>query len=126
MASISTSTWPPQRCVSFLLLLLLLLLLLPPPTLCRTNIKSQTCVSLSATCPSVRGAPLSRRHSPQSSDAEEEALRAHFDACGAIEYVRLVRDKETNVGKGIGYVKFAVRRSLRSFECKHQPHTHPP
>jgi len=38
--------------------------------------------------------------------AQEEAIRAALLPCGAIEYVRLIRDKATNIGKGIGYVKF--------------------
>lgn len=38
--------------------------------------------------------------------AQEEAIRAALLPCGEIEYVRLIRDKATNIGKGIGYVKF--------------------
>ncbi|KND02361.1 uncharacterized protein SPPG_02831 [Spizellomyces punctatus DAOM BR117] len=45
-------------------------------------------------------------------DINEEAVRAHFSQCGDIEYVRLIRDKTTNVGKGIGYVQFADRAAV--------------
>lgn len=41
-------------------------------------------------------------------DAEEEELWEFFADCGAIDNVRLVRDKKTNIGKGIGYVQFTV------------------
>ncbi|XP_026729163.1 nucleolar protein 12-like [Trichoplusia ni] len=37
---------------------------------------------------------------------EDDALRAKFDKCGAIESVRIIRDKKTNAGKGFGYVNF--------------------
>lgn len=40
-------------------------------------------------------------------DAAEDPLRKHFDNCGDIDYVRLVRDRKTGAGKGIGYVAFA-------------------
>lgn len=36
----------------------------------------------------------------------EELLWKHFEKCGQIEYVRIVRDSKTNVGKGIAYVQF--------------------
>lgn len=39
---------------------------------------------------------------------EEETVRKHFDVCGEIENVRIVRNKFDGSGKGIGYVKFAV------------------
>lgn len=41
-------------------------------------------------------------------DAEEDALRDHFDECGDITNVRIIRDKKTGLGKGIGYVQFSV------------------
>ncbi|CAD0205386.1 unnamed protein product [Chrysodeixis includens] len=37
---------------------------------------------------------------------EDDALRAKFHKCGAIESVRIIRDKKTNAGKGFGYVNF--------------------
>jgi nucleolar protein 12 len=37
---------------------------------------------------------------------EEEALRAHFDDCGEIDNVRIVRDPHVNLGKGIAFVAF--------------------
>ena len=40
-------------------------------------------------------------------EIDEEPLWQHFSSCGDIEYVRIVRDSKTNVGKGFGYVQFA-------------------
>ncbi|ANB15792.1 Nop12p [Sugiyamaella lignohabitans] len=49
-------------------------------------------------------------------EAAEEPLWNHFKDCGDIEYVRLIRDSKTNVGKGFGYVQFkdtnAVSKAL--------------
>lgn len=39
-------------------------------------------------------------------EIDEEPLWRHFGECGEIEYVRIVRDSKTNVGKGFGYVQF--------------------
>lgn len=39
-------------------------------------------------------------------DANEEEVRDIFLDCGAIENVRIVRDKELGSGKGFGYVNF--------------------
>ncbi|KAL5248228.1 hypothetical protein ACHWQZ_G017420 [Mnemiopsis leidyi] len=39
--------------------------------------------------------------------ASEEDIRLALEQCGEIEYVRLLRDSKTNIGKGFGYVKFA-------------------
>ncbi|KAF8467759.1 hypothetical protein BDZ91DRAFT_723028 [Kalaharituber pfeilii] len=39
-------------------------------------------------------------------EAQEESLWRHFVSCGKIEYVRIVRDSATNVGKGFAYVQF--------------------
>nr|XP_034837179.1 RNA-binding protein 34 isoform X1 [Maniola hyperantus] len=37
---------------------------------------------------------------------EDEALRSKFEKCGEIESVRIVRDRATCIGKGIGFVNF--------------------
>lgn len=41
-------------------------------------------------------------------DVQDEQLYTHFKRCGEIEFVRVVRDKKTNIGKGFGYVQFKV------------------
>ena len=41
-------------------------------------------------------------------DVQDEELYTHFERCGDIEFVRVVRDKKTNIGKGFGYVQFTV------------------
>ncbi|CAG8749617.1 7334_t:CDS:2, partial [Acaulospora morrowiae] len=45
-------------------------------------------------------------------DAQDEALWSHFENCGEIAHVRIVRDGKTNVGKGIAYVQFKDRSSV--------------
>jgi len=42
----------------------------------------------------------------------EEAIYSHFDQCGEIENVRLIRDNKTGVGKGFGYVQFKTVDSI--------------
>lgn len=39
-------------------------------------------------------------------DVMELPLREHFEECGSVEAVRLVRDRESGMGKGFGYVLF--------------------
>ncbi|KAG5363594.1 Nucleolar protein 12 [Yarrowia sp. B02] len=39
-------------------------------------------------------------------EEQEEALWEAFSQCGDVEYVRIVRDAKTNVGKGFAYVQF--------------------
>lgn len=39
-------------------------------------------------------------------EMDEEPLWRHFEECGEIEYVRIIRDSATNVGKGFCYVQF--------------------
>ncbi|XP_069497489.1 RNA-binding protein 34 [Ambystoma mexicanum] len=40
-------------------------------------------------------------------DAEDQVVRDHFAQCGEVVAVRIIRDRETGVGKGFGYVLFA-------------------
>ncbi|CAI4051266.1 hypothetical protein N7582_005157 [Saccharomyces uvarum] len=42
----------------------------------------------------------------------EESLWKHFESCGDIEYVRIIRDSKTNVGKGFAYVQFKDLQSV--------------
>ena len=46
-------------------------------------------------------------------DAEEEKVREHFEDCGEIENVRLIKDRKTQLGKGFGYVLFEVSYRYR-------------
>ncbi|ODQ66743.1 RNA-binding domain-containing protein [Nadsonia fulvescens var. elongata DSM 6958] len=39
-------------------------------------------------------------------EAKEEPLWEYFGKCGDIEFVRIIRDSKTNVGKGFAYVQF--------------------
>jgi nucleolar protein 12 len=39
---------------------------------------------------------------------QEDNIRRHFEKCGSITDVRLVRDTATGMGKGFGYVNFAT------------------
>jgi nucleolar protein 12 len=41
-------------------------------------------------------------------ETQEEKLWKHFGGCGKVDYVRVVRDAKTNVGKGFAYVQFEV------------------
>ena len=50
-------------------------------------------------------------------EAQEENLWRHFGVCGKIEYVRVVRDPKTNVGKGFAYVQFVVSSPAPSSAC---------
>ena len=43
----------------------------------------------------------------------EEEVRKHFSDCGTIQNVRLIRDKDTLLGKGIGYIKFSSKEEMR-------------
>lgn len=47
-----------------------------------------------------------------SMDLEEEPVWQLFGKCGSVTNVRLVRDRVTNMGKGIGYVTFASKDSV--------------
>ncbi|XP_076001610.1 RNA-binding protein 34 [Genypterus blacodes] len=46
-------------------------------------------------------------------EISERALRQHFDECGEVEAVRLVRDKNSGMGKGFGYVLFESADSVQ-------------
>lgn len=37
---------------------------------------------------------------------DDNTVRKHFDGCGEIESIRIIRDNKTGVGKGFGYVNF--------------------
>jgi len=39
----------------------------------------------------------------------DEAVHTHFEQCGEIEYIRVIRDKFSGMGKGFGYVTFKSR-----------------
>ncbi|XP_045780709.1 nucleolar protein 12-like isoform X2 [Maniola jurtina] len=43
---------------------------------------------------------------------EDEALRGKFEKCGDIESVRIVRDRATCIGKGMGFVNFKSKDSV--------------
>ena len=45
-------------------------------------------------------------------DIEEDQLRRHFDNCGEISNVRVVRDRGSNLGKGIAFVQFTDRDAV--------------
>ncbi|KAG5439800.1 hypothetical protein PCANB_000082 [Pneumocystis canis] len=45
-------------------------------------------------------------------NAHEEQLWSHFTHCGEIEFVRIVRDNKTNLGKGFAYVQFKNQESI--------------
>ncbi|KAM3622560.1 uncharacterized protein V6R79_000268 [Siganus canaliculatus] len=46
-------------------------------------------------------------------ETKEFAFRRHFEECGAVEAVRLVRDKDSGLGKGFGYVLFESTDSVQ-------------
>ena len=45
-------------------------------------------------------------------DVREEDLRRHFDDCGDVVGVRVVRNKDAHLGKGFAFVAFADRASV--------------
>ncbi|XP_043196295.1 RNA-binding protein 34-like [Amphibalanus amphitrite] len=45
-------------------------------------------------------------------NAEDNQLWSHFADCGTIVSVRIVRDRETSVGKGFGYVNFSAEEAV--------------
>ena len=66
----------------------------------------------------------SRQRAKEPADAEEGLWRT-FSKAGTIESVRVIRDKDTRVGKGIAYVQFtdenAVEAALLMHEKKFPP-----
>jgi len=44
--------------------------------------------------------------------AKEDELWGHFSECGKVADVRLVRDSQTGMGKGFGYVRFQAEESV--------------
>ncbi|XP_054635698.1 RNA-binding protein 34 [Dunckerocampus dactyliophorus] len=46
-------------------------------------------------------------------DVKELALRRHFEECGGVEAVRLVRDHNSGLGKGFGYILFESSDSVQ-------------
>ncbi|XP_057698478.1 RNA-binding protein 34 [Corythoichthys intestinalis] len=46
-------------------------------------------------------------------ELQELPLRRHFEECGAVEAVRLVRDNNTGLGKGFGYILFKSPDSVQ-------------
>ncbi|KAM9769737.1 RNA-binding protein 34 isoform 2-T2 [Menidia menidia] len=46
-------------------------------------------------------------------EMSELAFRKHFEECGAVEAVRLVRDQTSGLGKGFGYVLFKKADSVQ-------------
>lgn len=53
-------------------------------------------------------------------ETQEEDIWRHFESCGSIEYVRLVRDPQTQQGKGFGYVRFKERGAVNLALGRHQ------
>lgn len=47
-------------------------------------------------------------------DIEDEELWTHFGRCGGIENVKIIRDKDTNFGKGFAYVEFKTAESYQA------------
>lgn len=45
-------------------------------------------------------------------DIQEDKIRGHFSDCGDIVNVRIVRDRQTSLGKGISYVSFDSKDSV--------------
>lgn len=45
-------------------------------------------------------------------DIKEEDVRSHFESCGKIRNVRVIRDSKSGVGKGICYVTFKSKDSV--------------
>jgi nucleolar protein 12 len=46
-------------------------------------------------------------------DTRDDDLANHFQKVGEVDYVRLVRDRATGLGKGFGFVKFMERAAVK-------------
>mmetsp|Transcript_7338 Transcript_7338/g.11582 ORF Transcript_7338/g.11582 Transcript_7338/m.11582 type:complete len:537 (-) Transcript_7338:85-1695(-) len=53
-------------------------------------------------------------------DAQENDVRRHFQGCGEIINVRLIRDRRLNVGKGFGYVSFRTKSAATTARLLHE------
>lgn len=47
-------------------------------------------------------------------DVEDEELWRHFETCGKVVNLRIIRDRETNFGKGFAYVQFDTIEGLQA------------
>lgn len=60
-------------------------------------------------------------------NVSDESLWGMFEACGPVAYVRVIRDRETGLGKGFGYVAFRERAAvelalqLNGSDCEGRP-----
>ena len=52
--------------------------------------------------------------------ADEEDVRAFFSVCGVIDDVRIVRDKDSGMGKGFAFVRFTTRDSVPNALALHE------
>nr|XP_012139182.1 PREDICTED: nucleolar protein 12-like [Megachile rotundata]XP_012139184.1 PREDICTED: nucleolar protein 12-like [Megachile rotundata] len=43
---------------------------------------------------------------------DENTIRKHFEKCGEIESVRVIKDNKTGIGKGFGYVNFTTEDAV--------------
>lgn len=54
-------------------------------------------------------------------DISDSAVREHFADCGDVVAVRIVRDRQSGMGKGFGYVLFEVRTDGRLQDTSQNP-----
>ncbi|CAG0889072.1 unnamed protein product [Darwinula stevensoni] len=47
-------------------------------------------------------------------DLEDEDLRKHFESCGELQSVRLIRESSTGLGRGFGYVNFKEEDGVKN------------
>lgn len=53
-------------------------------------------------------------------DIQENEVRRHFQGCGPVANVRLVRDRKLNIGKGFGYVTFETSSAAKTARMLHE------